>query len=741
MDSRTWNPARSEAPRIVLTCLAIIMVTAAVYWQIGSHEFISFDDNLYITENPHVQQGLTADGVRWAFSIQGTSYWHPLTWLSHMLDCELFGLKAGMHHLMNLFIHVMNSTLLFLVLAMMTGSYGKSAFVAVLFAVHPVNVESVAWAAERKNVLSTFFWIAAIGAYARYAKGPSVAGYVLVAFLFLLGLLAKPMLVTLPFVFLLLDHWPLKRFDLAALMDAPKHKKPLHTDGKNQAAVVLRLVLEKAPLIVISILSIVISSHSMEHGGFKVTAHEVSMALRVENAIVSYWMYLFKMICPSSLTFFYPYPHTVAFWKVIGSFGVLLAATLFACRFAVRAPYFIVGWMWFLGTLTPVLGIMQGGLWPAIAERWAYIPFMGLFLIIAWGTSDLLRDSLHKKQVQLVSAGFVILVLSTITWRQAGCWRDDFTLFSHALKVNPENYVAHVNLGGVYGERKNMKEAVRHFEEALRINPSDVNALNNLGQYYYKQGSYDRAVAYYSRSVLFDPRNAGTYLELGSAYACLGNLDKAQENFIRSIRLDPGNTRAHYNLGVTYSRKGEMEKAIQSLLSALRISQGDVDSHCALGVIFVNQGRLDDAIHHFRKALDAAPGSGAARRYLESALRLKEKRSAAGAVPIGKDIEGIHDPKTLYELAVSYSLRGENGKALKVLNRLRVIRPDDPDVYYNIACIHAKEGRTDEAIVFLQESISKGFSKWDLIKTDSDLANLRKTDSYKKLMKGLERIK
>ncbi|HPA77006.1 MAG TPA: hypothetical protein PK888_14465, partial [Deltaproteobacteria bacterium] len=420
-----------------LITLFIGVCTAAAYWQVSDHSFINFDDNIYVTANSHVQQGITAQGVSWALRMGEGPYWHPLTWLSHMLDVELFGLDAGMHHLMNLLFHVLNVVLLFTALRMATGSPWRSAFVAALFALHPVNVDTVAWVAERKNLLSTSFWMLTTIAYVHYARRPSIPRYCTVVLAFVLGLLAKPMLVTMPFVLLLFDFWPLSR--IAAVPG-------LKTGDTSQfgEAEISRLVAEKLPLLGFALLSVAVSSMSMKAGGMIVTRELVPLSIRVKNALVSYPMYLGKLFWPADLTFFYPYPEAVPMWQVAGALLVVLAITLAAAWSFRRAPWFIVGWLWFLGTLVPVLGLVQGGLWPAFAERWAYVPYVGIFMIVAWGGTHFIGRARIPRIALPAAAGMVIAACMVLTWQQVRVWKDDFTLFSHGVAVNPDNYVAQV---------------------------------------------------------------------------------------------------------------------------------------------------------------------------------------------------------------------------------------------------------------------------------------------------------
>jgi hypothetical protein len=433
--------------RDVLLCLFLIVISLAVYLQVRNHEFIHLDDYLYIAENRHIQQGLTTESVTWALTATDISYWQPMTLLSLILDYELYGLNPLGYHLTNLLLHLLNTLLLFLVLKRMTGSIWRSAFVASLFALHPLNVESVAWATERKNVLSTTFWMLTMWTYVLYVERPVIVRYVLVFLCFALGLMSKPMLVTLPFVLLLLDYWPLGRFQFrrsAAEIEAQEHKllQPSSRWASN-----FRLVLEKVPLVVLSVVAIYVSSLSVQRSGIVISTETVPMTLRIANALVSYVGYIGKMFWPQKLAVFYPYPTMLPTWQVAGAGLLLIGVTLVAIWTFQRLPYLVTGWLWYLGTLIPVIGLKQVGLWPAMADRFAYVPLIGLFIIIAWGGSELVAGWRHRRVVLSVVAGAAIAAAMICTWRQLHHWRNTAELFKHALEVTTDNYVAHNNFG------------------------------------------------------------------------------------------------------------------------------------------------------------------------------------------------------------------------------------------------------------------------------------------------------
>ena len=474
----------------LLISLFIVVVTLTAYWQIRTYEFVSFDDELYVVDNDHVKNGFNLKGVIEAFAFKEDTCWHPLTWLSHMLDCQLYGLNPGMHHTTNLILHILNSLLLFLVFKQMTGALWRSAFVAALFALHPINVESVAWVAERKNVLSTFFWMLTMLAYTNYSRRKGLWRYLLTLFMFLLGLMCKPMLVTLPFVLLLLDYWPLQRFTFTNLWEA---------------RTVFRLVIEKVPLVFLSILSFFISILSLQSHKIIVSVEFIPIMLRIENALISYVKYLGKIVWPQNLIFFYPYPKMIPSWYVLFAGLFLISITIVVIQAANKRPYLGVGWFWFIITLIPVSGLIQAGLWPAMADRWAYVPLIGIYIIIAWGVTDLIAKWRYKGIGIGIAGAICILSMMILSWLQVGYWRNSFTLYEHALGVDQNNSVAHYSLGTVLAKQGKSNEAMRHLSQSLRINPTYARAYNNLGAILFHKGKIKKAIVYFKKAVQLKP--------------------------------------------------------------------------------------------------------------------------------------------------------------------------------------------------------------------------------------------
>ena len=644
-----------DVNKVIVVCLLLLVVTVAAYGQVVKHDFVSLDDDIYVTDNYPVRAGLTSAGIVWAFSFTDSPYWHPLTWLSHMLDCQLYGVSPSMHHLTNVVLHLANSLLLFLVLYQMTGALWRSCFVAALFALHPLNVESVAWVTERKNLLSTFFWLLTMVFYVRYSKKPGLARYLLVVFIFTLGLMAKPMLVTLPFALLLLDYWPLGRFPFQQV-DSDTRREAAHaTIPTFQRTTSVSLVLEKVPLLILSVLSSSLTSLSVQRSGILISTTLVPMKLRIANAIVSYARYIGKLIWPLDLAVFYPYPSTVPLWQSVGA-GLLLAGISFLVIRAWRKlPYLCIGWFWYLGTLIPAIGLVQAGQWPAMADRFTYVPAIGLFVMLAWSIPHLLTKWRYRNTGFVLAAGALLAALLLLTWTQLHRWSNTITLFEHTLKVTVNNYLAHNNLGNALARQGKLKQAKDHYVKALRINPTFprahnnlANALarqgkseeaiahytkaleikpnfpkahNNLGNVWARQGKNQEAIVHYSKALQLKPDFAGAHNNLGNILEGQGKINEAVFHFARALELKPDFAEAHFNLGNARARQGKMDQAQAHFIRALELKPTFAEAHNSLGVILARKGRLAEAVDQFREALRLKPDFRQARVNLEIATR------------------------------------------------------------------------------------------------------------------------
>jgi hypothetical protein len=537
----------SKSIREVLLLPLLIVSTIVVYWQVKDHDFINYDDNEYVTSNEQVQKGLTRESIVWAFTAVHSSNWHPLTWLSHMLDVELFGMDPKGHHLMNVFFHVVNTVLLFLVLRRMTNAVWRSFFVAALFALHPLHVESVAWVSERKDVLSTMLWILTIWLYVRYTEEQTAWRYLAVATSLALGLLAKPMLVTLPFVLLLLDYWPLRRIRFGKTEEGKPKKTGPSPVGREGWLNLLRLLREKIPLLVLAAASSVVTFVAQQTSGSVTTLEGLSLFARLSNAAVAYVEYIRKMFWPSELVVFYPHPgKMLPLWEVVGAIVLLLFITGLVVRSFRTRPYLLTGWLWYLGTLVPVIGIVQVGM-QSMADRYTYVPFIGLFLMIAWILPDVLSSWRYRKIVLASAATAVIIVLTSLTWKQLPYWKNSITLFEHALRHSERNFVAHYNLGAALHKEGKEMEALDHYREALKISPAYVDALNNLGVALTEEGKLDEAASYYLAALRIRPRDGDLHNNLGAVYAQQGKMAEAFAQFSEAVRYLPGDSLARAN--------------------------------------------------------------------------------------------------------------------------------------------------------------------------------------------------
>ncbi|MCK5722984.1 MAG: tetratricopeptide repeat protein, partial [Gammaproteobacteria bacterium] len=576
------KPRNIQQNFMLIISLLLIAAILISYWQVKDFDFICFDDKPYVTENRRVQSGLTVKGFIWAFTTFHASNWHPLTWLSHMLDCELYGLNPMGHHWTSLHIHIANTLLLFFILQYMTGALWRSAFVAALFALHPLHVESIAWVAERKDVLSTFFGMLALLAYCRYAKQPSLAGYLLIILFLSMGLMAKPMLVTLPFLLLLLDFWPLERLRFVT---------------------VFRLVLEKIPLFVPVIISSCLTFMAQQSSGAVKSLESFPLTVRAANAFVSYASYAVKAIWPHNLTVFYPHPgNSLPLWQVFGAILLVGGASVLAIRSLKKYPYIAVGLFWYLGTLVPVIGLIQVGP-QAMADRYTYIPMTGLFIIIAWGFSDLSTKWHYRKIVLTLFAVIILSVLAVSTFFQLGYWRSSIALFEYAVNITENNYLAHNNLGAALLEKGKFDKAVLHIKESLRIEPGCKAALYNLGAALSAQGKLDKAVLHYNDVLKINPEDAIVHNNLADVLSGQGKLDEAVLHYNKALKINSDHADAHCSLGSLLARQNKFKEAIFHLAEAIRINPDYAEAYNEIGVILFQQGKYKKAEVFFSKAV------------------------------------------------------------------------------------------------------------------------------------------
>lgn len=633
--------APSPGDRRVDACIAIglALLTLAVFSSVAGHDFVNYDDPEYITANTWVRAGLTGPSVWWALTNAHSATWHPLTSLSHLLDVELFGLDARYHLVENVVLHALATVLLFVALHRLSGARWPSALVAALFALHPQHVESVAWVSERKDVLSTVFWMLTLWAYAAYAATPRLGRYLLVIAAYVAGLLAKPMLVTMPFVLLLLDYWPLRRLD------------PTRPSR--------RVLLEKLPLLALAAAMSVITYRVQHMAGAVVSADVVPFDARLANAVVAYGTYLWKTVLPLNLAPFYPLHLPVPAWQTALAGLALAAISAAVIASARRRPYLLVGWGWYLGTLVPVLGLIKQGD-QAMADRFTYVPLIGVFIMLAWALADLVAARRAAARPVAAGAALALAACAALTVAQVRHWRNSDALFRHALAVTEDNYVAHGSLGVYLVASGNYADALTHFEEAVRIRPNYLKAQVNAGTVHATLGNTEAARAAYQRALAIDPLSAlahynmgvllaregrtseavveyraalateptyaNAHNNLGLALAALGQLDLAIGHYRTAIRLRPDLAPAMVNLASALDAVGRPDEALGYYEAAVRAAAHEPLAHLNLGAALAARGRLDEAISHYQEAVRLQPGFGDAQIALADALA---RRAAA----------------------------------------------------------------------------------------------------------------
>jgi len=605
--SRPKSEPASEHPlrlgrRDWLVCAGLAVGIAAIYAPVATHGFVNWDDPEYVTNNPMVLRGMTLPGLWWAFTTTHAANWHPVTWLSHMVDVQLFGLQAGWHHIVSVLLHTASSLLLFGWLRRTTGALGRSAVVAALFAVHPTHVESVAWVAERKDALSTVFLMMSLWTYTEYVRRPSRWRYLAVFVSVALGLMAKPMLVTLPFVLLLVDIWPLQRFSLGR----PR--------GGEQPGF-QRLVMEKVPLFALAIASAVATFVAQSRGGAVARFDAYPFGLRAVNALISYVAYIGQAFWPVRLAVVYPPRPVPAVLTVAAALAALVLTTALVIRSATRRPYALVGWFWYLGTLVPVIGLVQVGSQP-MADRYTYVPLIGLFIILSWGAHDVFAARAAWQRVPAFAAAIGIIACGILTRTQVGYWRDDLTLWTHALALTGKNSRAHNNLANALSDRHDVAGAISHYREAIKIKPDFGEAHSNLANSLAGQGMVDEAEREYEAALRYRPTDPFAHNGLGSLLDEQGKLAEAIGHYEAALRTAPDMADVHNNLAVALTKQGRLDDAVTEFLEAIRANPGGASFHYNLAVTLIQRGDSVQARRHLESALELNPRFEAARQAL-----------------------------------------------------------------------------------------------------------------------------
>jgi tetratricopeptide (TPR) repeat protein len=671
--SRYFNGLGKRDGSLLAGWIAVFLVlgTFAAYWRVQGNEFVDYDDGDYVFENAVVQQGMTASGVVWAFTSGHASNWHPLTWLSHMLDCDLFGLSAGGHHLTSLIFHALNSVVLFGVLRRLTRRCWPSAFVAAFFAIHPLHVESVAWAAERKDVLSTFFGLLALLAYAHYARASELhrsnsrLAYAFSLLFYALSLMSKPMLVTLPFVLLLLDYWPLGRIAAVAGQCA---------EGQGGlcsavAACWRRVVAEKTPFFLLAAISCVIT-FLVQRGATVMGLDSHGLAARLGNACTAYVVYVRKLVWPLDLAFFYPLM-PVATWVAVTCGVLLLALTLLVVVQRRAWPHGLVGWLWFVGMLVPVIGLVQVGE-QAMADRYTYLPAVGVFIALTWSADAWLRDRPSHIPAVTGLALLGLLCCGVLTWKQTGHWRNSRTLLERALAVTENNFLAHNNLGVILAKEGDGTAAARHFREAIRMKPTYARAQRNLAGTLLQMGRTEEAAEQYRVAAELAPQDAESLRQLGTTLAQLGKLDEAAAACARAAALAPADALARYDYGLVLTLQGRFRDAATQLEASLRLNRDDPLTHLQLGLTLQRLGDWRTALAHMDRAVHLRPGwpeaLGRAAWLLATApeAALRNGPQAVRLAQRASQLTGENQPGVLDTLAAAYAAAGSFSNATTV---------------------------------------------------------------------------
>ncbi len=669
---------------VIGICVALAALVWVIFGQAIHFGFVNFDDDVYVYKNPHVTGGVTGTDIHWAFTHVHSSNWHPITWLSHMLDCQFYGLNAGGHHFNNILIHAITCVLLFLLLRRMTGFLWRSAFVAAVFAIHPLRVESVAWIAERKDVLSGLFFVLTIAVYVWYARRSwSLVRYLVVALMFSLALMSKPMVVTLPFVLLLLDYWPLNRF----------------TASKNHP-IPWRCVLDKIPLLALSAATCAITVLAQHEA-----VSPLPLLLRLSNAALSSVVYLRQMLFPSGLVVLYPFPeHGLPQSEIFLACGLLIAisATVFLGRR--KSPWLLFGWLWYLGMLVPVIGILQVGA-QAHADRYTYLPQIGLCIALTWSVAELAaRWRPHHLALSGVSTA-VVLALAVCAHQQTTYWQNSRTLWTRALAFTSDNIVAQNNLGNALLDDGKVDEAIPHFKEARRIKPEDAKAAFNLGNALINKGELTEGIANLSQALQLNPNYTEAHINLGSAFLKTGKVDDAVDHFQKALQLEPAQPSAWNDLGYARLQQGAAEKAAECFQKALQLDPTQPVTQDNLANALMQQGKVDEAIGYYQSALQLKPEFAEAEYNLGTALVQKNNLNDA-IVHFQKALRLKPDyANAAYNIGIALFHQDKADEAVAFFQKAIQINPDYAEAHYNLGNALIRQGKIEDGIAQFRKSL------------------------------------
>ncbi|MBF0102992.1 MAG: tetratricopeptide repeat protein [Desulfobacterales bacterium] len=628
----------------------LVLITLFVYLPVFNYDFINYDDNLYVTDNYMVQQGISIENVLRTFTNK-EPFWQPLVYISYMIEYHLFGLTPGSFHMTNVFFHMLNVYLVFFVFYRMTGTYWQSFFLAAFFALHPFNVDSVAWISERKNVLSTFFFLVMLYRYYQYSQNRTIANYLFVFLTLLLGLLTKSMLVTAPCVLFLLDFWPLQRFS-KYIADTQ------HDNLIPKKQFIFYLILEKIPFLLLSIGALYFVSLTIEHMEIVSKTDVVSYTLRLSNALILYVKYIAHLFFPLNLAIHYPFPESIPLWKPFLALCILIVISVIILHQRKEMPYLLVGWLWFLGTLVPVLGLVHTINWPEMADRWVYIPQLGIGIMLCWGVPHIFRNKNWSYQIIGV-ASISLIGLTIATTLQLTYWQNSTTVFKRAIQVTEKNYLAHNNLANALKQTGNSEKAKYHYYESLKIKPDYALAHNNLALLLSKQNDIDAAIYHYQQAITINPSFKEALNNLAIVFQGIGKTDEAIHYYKRALSINPNYVEALINLGNLYVSKGDKDIALMYFNSALQVrSLLEHEAHYSIGNLFTSLENLEKARTHFQKATELKPDFKEAHQNLAITL-----------IRMGLIQEAVHH----FKIVVNLSPNSEDAKmnlerALNVLN-------------------------------------------------------------------------
>jgi len=724
---------------VLAVCGFLLLAVGLVFAQTVRCQFLNFDDDKYVYENAQVSGGLAAAGIAWAFTHSHAANWHPLTWISLMLDCQVYGINAGGCHLTNVLLHAATAVLLFLVLWRMSGGFWPSAVVAAVFAVHPLRVESVAWVAERKDVLSGLFFVLTLGAYVSYARRPfSVARYLLIMVFLALGLMAKPILVTLPLVLLLLDYWPLGRMDSAADADNPA----LGRGRLRRLPLPARLALEKVPLLVLAAVSCAVTVWAQAEA--LVPIEYFPLWWRMENALVCYVAYLGQLFYPVGLVIVYPRPGlNLPHWWSLGAFLVLGGITAAVLLWRRTCPYLLVGWLWYLGMLVPVIGLIQIGT-QAIADRYTYLPQIGLGIALAWAVADGCRSSRRRRWVCGVASMLLLAVLMGWAWRQASFWRDSETLWTRALACTSRNSIARNGLGATLLAQRRFDEAIPQFQQSVDITPDYFAAYANLGTALQSRGRINEAITQYRKALELKPNDANLHSSLATALARHGQVDEAIAQYQRALEIKPDYVETHGLLGDLFASRGNWDEAARHYLVVLHLNPRDVRGHVQLGKVLSRQGKSVAAEGYFREALQREPSSDEACSGLATALAQQGKseeslRYYQESLRLRPD-----QPDSLNNLAWMRATHPDprfrdGAQAVAAAERAVKLSRSEVHTVDTLAAAYAERGRFSEALATARKALDLATQQHDQPLADEVRGRIRLFEAGKPYVDNLRR--